>query len=153
MNQKREQAEGEITLSEAAEYLAQHPDSTGFDLKELALVPNALDPPQELLRDSVDPDRVDLVEEFRASPLGPHSLELRHLLWNLRAQSPAGSYVLSRVAGGGWRVLHLMGMRRPRGEPVPGPVYETLEDAEWGIFTVRWRDHTGCVLPSERGPG
>jgi hypothetical protein len=139
------------SFAESARYLAEHPSATSDDLLELGLMSSgALLVPERILCNPVDADRLDLVEEFRSNPLGPYSEELRQLLWHLRAQTPLGRYVLKRVGEGRWRVLHLIGIRRPRGELVPGPTQETLEDAEWAIFALRWRDHTGCTLPSSR---
>jgi hypothetical protein len=141
------------SIAESARYLAEHEEATAFDLEELGLAPNSLLAPELILQEPIDGDRLDLVEEFRVKPLGPHGEELRRLLWNLRAQTPAGRYVLSRMESGGWRALHLIGgRRRPRAEIVPEPEYESFEDAEWAIFRLRWRDHTGQALPVQREP-
>jgi hypothetical protein len=139
------------SVGESARYLAEHPEATAIDLAELGLSPDTLLAPERILCDLVDTDRLDLVEEFRRSPLGPHSEELTLLLWHLRAQVPLGRYVLECVGENRWRLLHLIGRRRPRGELVPGSERETIEDAEWAIFRLRWLDHGGCELPPERG--
>lgn len=140
-----------ISVARCSRYLGEHPDATAIDLADEGLAPQSLLAPERLLRNPVDPARMDLVAEFRRSPLGPHSEELVHLLWNLRAQTPNGRYVLERVGRDRWRALHLIGGRRPRREQVPEPPYETREDAEWAIFRLRWRDHTGIALPIGRG--
>ena len=142
------------SFAECVRYLAENPSATSADLVELGLMPEEAQlGPERNLCDPVDADRLDLVDEFRCNPLGPHSEELRQLLWHVRAQTPAGRYVLKRVGKARWQVLHLMGKRRPRAELVPGPVHQSREDAEWAIFALRWRDLTGCVLPSERVAG
>lgn len=139
------------SIAAAARYLADNPDATAVDLDELGIMRNSLLAPEAILTERVDPDRLDLVEEFRSCPCGPYGEELRQLLWNMRAQTPVGRYVLARTAPSGWRVLHLIGgRRRPRGELVPGPTLTTIEDAEWEIFRLRWRDHTGHDLPGVR---
>jgi hypothetical protein len=35
-------------------------------------------------------------------------------------------------------------------EYVEGAEFGSLEDAEWATFALRWRDHTGQVLPLRR---
>lgn len=141
---------GRPAAAAAAAYLAGHPQATSFDLDEQGLAASSLLAPEAVLTEPVDARRLDLVEEFRADPLGPHGDELTQLLWHLRAQTPTGRYVLARRDGGGWQVVHLIGGRRPRGELVPGPEHRTLEDAEWAVFRLRWRDHTGQELPAAR---
>jgi hypothetical protein len=31
--------------------------------------------------------------------------------------------------------------------PVPGSFFHTLEEAEWAVFKLRWKDLTGRALP------
>ncbi len=135
-------------FAEAATYLSEHPEATALTLEDLGMVAEA--PAQQILASPIDSDRLDLVDEFRRKPLGPYSEELRVLLWHLRAQHPAGRYVLEQLGESHWRVLHLVGGTRPRVELVTGPLIESFEDAEWEIFRLRWRDHTGRVLPATR---
>ena len=135
-------------FAEAATYLSEHAEATALTLEDLSMLPEA--PAAQILGSPIDSDRLDLVDEFRSNPLGPYSEELRVLLWHLRAQHPAGRYVLEPRGESRWRVLHLVGGMRPRVELVKGPLIESFEDAEWEIFRLRWRDHTGCVLPAMR---
>ena len=145
-----EPAPSPASVAEAARYLTAHPEATAIQLSEHGLAALSVLAPERILCGPVDADRLDLVDEFRRNPLGPWSEELRQLLWHLRAQTPVGRYVLERAGESSWHAVHLVGTRRPRGELVPGPAYETLQDAEWGLFRLRWRDQTGCVLPATR---
>ena len=89
----------------------------------------------------IDPSRMDLVEEFRASPVGHHSADLQQMLNVIRAQPFPGKYVLVCV-------------RPHRGDPVEileDQVFTRVEDAEWEVFRRRWKSLTGKDL--ERGCG
>lgn len=101
----------------------------------------------------IDPERVDLAREFRARIFGRHSGELQRVLNRMRFGDAGGRYVLvadkpdpSRPAAG-W-LLARMGPRR--GDPltlVPGQRFGSLEEAEWAVFKLRWKDITGSDLP------
>jgi hypothetical protein len=108
----------------------------------------ALLAPEQILSLPIPDHRLDLVEEFRAAPLGPFSDELRQLLWLLRAQTPHGRYALRRLEDERWQVIRLLGRRRPTRKTVA--VLETREDAEWAIFACRWNDQTGGALSLRR---
>jgi hypothetical protein len=99
----------------------------------------------------IDPTRVDLAEEFCRDPLGPHGPELQELLWIFRTQDQGGRYVLLRAADrAGWTVARVA----ERGQPprvILDRLFETKEDAEWAVFALRWREHTGN--PLELGEG
>lgn len=93
----------------------------------------------------VDPSRTDLVEEFQRNPLGPYSPDLQVLLFTLRTQDEGGRYVLQTRGPGRWAVGSVVG----RGTPVTDPLgreFGALAEAEWAVFALRWRDHTGEVV-------
>lgn len=104
----------------------------------------------QALRYVIDPGRLDLVDEFRASPLGVHSPELRKLLARMRWGKPQGRLVLIVVeAGRSWRLSRIP---ENRGDPMPfigDQVFTSLEQAEWHVFRIRWQEMTGATLPVE----
>ncbi len=42
-----------------------------------------------------------------------------------------------------WRLARLSGVRGEAPEVVEGAVYATVEEAEWAVFKIRWKAHTG----------
>ena len=92
----------------------------------------------------VDPNRTDLVEEFRRKPKGPHSDDLRRLLHRMRWSGIGGRYVLIvQEPGKRWMLGKLPGRR---GEPVErfgNQVYDDPLKAEWDVFRIRWQALTG----------
>jgi hypothetical protein len=143
---------GPPDLAACYAFLAEHDGATWFDLIEQGLMSSgSLLEPEHVLASPVDPDCSDLVEEFRRSPLGPYSERLQLLLWRLRAQQPAGRYVLRQTNSSRWQVLRLAAERRPSWELIDTPELATIEECEWAVFALRWRDHTGQVLPLRWG--
>jgi hypothetical protein len=129
--------------------LKSDPEATWMDLVERQVMPaSALLSPEKVLSFTTDNARTDLVEQFRAAPLGPHGPELTVLLWTLRSATPNGRYVLGATDDGGWAVLRLVGGRRPRPETVR--TCARLEEAEWAVFALRWNDQTDGDLPLDR---
>jgi hypothetical protein len=92
----------------------------------------------------IDPSRVDLAREFRDNVRGPHSGDLRRVLNRMRGGPMPGKYVLVvRSPGREW-VLAQVPARR--GDPIQvheDVVFTSLDDAEWSVFRLRWRDITG----------
>ena len=102
------------------------------------------------MRYEIDPERLDLVEEFRASPLGVHGPELRKLLARMRWGKPEGRLVLIVLEPGkAWRLSRIP---KRRGDPMPfvdDRVFTNLAEAEWQVFKLRWQEMTGRTLPAE----
>ena len=102
------------------------------------------------LRYVIDSKRLDLVEEFRANPLGVHSPELRKLLARMRWGQPEGRLVLIVLEPGkAWRLSRIP---KRRGDPMPfvdDRVFTSLAEAEWHVFKLRWLEMTGVALPAE----
>lgn len=94
----------------------------------------------------VDPTRIDLALEFRAKPYGRHSDELQRVLNLFRSDPLPGNYCVVCVKP--HREWALARFRQTSREPVDylGPVYTSLEQAEWEVFKLRWRRHTGRAL-------
>jgi hypothetical protein len=95
----------------------------------------------------IDPARTDLAEEFKAKPFGPHGAELQKVLNVMRWEPLEGKYVLvCTKPHKEWCLGQLPGKRG-----VPVKLYEDvtfgdLGDAEWHIFKLRWKKHTGQDL-------
>jgi hypothetical protein len=94
-----------------------------------------------------DPDAVHLAQEFKAKPIGKHSAELQKILNLFRGESQKDKYVLVCTdPHKRWVLGQLTGVR---GEPVQltNHAFDKLEDAEWHVFKLRWKKHTGRDLP------
>ncbi len=98
----------------------------------------------------IDGARLDLVEEFRLKPRGPHGDELQKILHRMRWQGDlgeSGRYVLLVLEPG--RQWALARLPRQRGLPlerVPDRLYHSLVEAEWDVFKLRWAALTGQHL-------
>lgn len=94
----------------------------------------------------IDPARLDLAREFKSRPLGPHSAELQAVLLTMRGMPIAGKYCLIVVKPHEQWLLARMTGEPLRPEPLPGYVFSSIEEAEWTVFKLRWRDLTGIDL-------
>jgi hypothetical protein len=95
----------------------------------------------------IDPDALHLAQEFKAKPVGHHSAELQKVLNLFRGEAPKDKYVLvCTEPHKRWVLGQLTGVR---GEPVrlTNQVFEDLNAAEWHVFKLRWKKHTGRDLP------
>src|ERR687888_263699 len=94
----------------------------------------------------IDPRRIDLAREFKARPFGVHSGDLQAVLNRMRGQPIQGKYALFMTQPHAeWQLVRMMG-DPPRPQRVPGYVFTRLEDAEWTVFRLRWRELTGQEL-------
>lgn len=94
----------------------------------------------------VDPSRTDLAQEFKSKPYGRHSDALQRILNLFRSDPLPGNYCL--VCTKPHRQWALARFRQTSREPVDllGPVFGSLEAAEWAVFKLRWQRHTGRAL-------
>ncbi|MCC7273836.1 MAG: hypothetical protein IT561_14295 [Alphaproteobacteria bacterium] len=95
----------------------------------------------------IDPDRVDLVAEFRRNPKGPHSDGLRKVLHRMRWSGAGGRYVLVVLDPG--RRWALGRLPERRGAPVElfrNQVFDDVGTAEWHVFKLRWQALTGRTI-------
>src|SRR5215469_15715926 len=94
----------------------------------------------------VDPSRTDLAREFKANIYGRHSGDLQRILNLFRSEPEDDRYVLIREGRHGpWALARY----DPRPAQLPhrlGPVYASWEEAEWAVFKLRWKKHTGQEL-------
>jgi len=93
----------------------------------------------------IDPetDRI-YVEEFRQTPIGPHSPGLQRILNTMRFD-PSGKQVIL-VCRRPFAEWVLGEMPAKRSEPLTiedEPLFASREEAEWEVFRRRWKAHTG----------
>jgi hypothetical protein len=85
-----------------------------------------------------------LAEEFKSRPIGHHSPELRRILTIFRSEPVKGRYVLLCTEPyKKWVVGQLSGERGKPTEIFHDKVFESLEEANWEVFRLRWNRHTG----------
>lgn len=95
----------------------------------------------------IDPTRLDLAEEFRNKPYGRHSAELQRILNRMRTEPFEGHYVLLRDGRfGPWR-LGQFGATPADPITPTGHVFQSVREAEWVVFKLRWKRLTGQDLP------
>ncbi|MDI6029042.1 hypothetical protein QBK99_22990 [Corticibacterium sp. UT-5YL-CI-8] len=98
----------------------------------------------------VDPNRLDLVEEFRRAPKGPYSPDLQKIVHRMRWGGEGGRFVLIPVEPGKKWMLGLLPSRR--GDAVKtfsDKTFTRLADAEWAVFKIRWEAITGVRIAEE----
>jgi hypothetical protein len=96
----------------------------------------------------IDPDRLDLVEEFRRAPKGPHSDELQKVLHRMRWRGEARRYcALVLEPGRKWMLGRLPAVRGQPIERFSDATFTSLADVEWEVFCRRWEAITGRALP------
>lgn len=103
---------------------------------------------------TVDPNRLDLVEEFRRAPMGDHSPDLQALLRVLRTEPEDGKHAVYCIVP--YREWALARVRfgadgRRRIEVHWDVRYDSRETAEWDVFRRRWEAATGRTL-GDLGP-
>jgi hypothetical protein len=95
----------------------------------------------------VDPSRVDLAREFKSNVYGRHSADLQRILNLFRSEPQNQQFVLIREARHGpWALAQYDAKSRDIPHRL-GPVYASWEEAEWAVFKLRWKRHTGQSLP------
>lgn len=96
----------------------------------------------------IDPDDLRLAREFKANPFGIHSPDLLRLLRLFRGEAVAGKHaLLCTKPNREWMLVQLSG---EKGEPIvlhKDKVFHDLAAAEWAVFKLRWKKHTGHELP------
>lgn len=101
----------------------------------------------------IDPTRLDLADEFRQQPFGPHSPDLQKLLKLLR-WDPFDDRIIAvqQERGGTWRLARSTGRKGSPLQLYDGDDFATPEAVQWAIFRARWAHHTGqpLALPGDR---
>ncbi len=84
------------------------------------------------------------VDEFRQNPIGHHSPTLQRILNTLRTGPLSGKYVLVCTKPfAEWTLARHSGARGKPMEILPEHTYSSREEAEWAVFRMRWKAHTG----------
>jgi hypothetical protein len=93
----------------------------------------------------IDPRRDrEVVDEFRENPIGHHSPNLQRVLNTLRGGPLAGKYVLVCTKPfAEWVLARHPGERGKPIELLPEHKFASREEAEWAVFRLRWKAHTG----------
>ena len=99
-----------------------------------------------------DPGRRDLAREFRDRPFGEHSPDLQYLLNLMRSTAPGGWHVLVMTRPHAQWTLARM-VEQPDGRPalplLTNTTFDSLEEAEWAVFKLRWEALAGAPLDLE----
>ena len=93
---------------------------------------------------AVDPARTDLAREFRANVRGPHGEELRRVLHRMRTTALRGRYcAIVKEPFESWVIGRLRGVRGEPPEVFEDRVFTDLDEVEWEVFRLRWKQLTG----------
>ena len=98
--------------------------------------------------DKIETDRLDLAQEFKAQPLGPHSRDLQKILNIMRWIPNAGKPVV--VCTRPYEEWCVAEQPAERGTPVKIYTEQPYADegqAFWQVFKRRWSLLTGQELP------
>ncbi|HTO84142.1 MAG TPA: hypothetical protein VMQ73_18095 [Methylomirabilota bacterium] len=95
----------------------------------------------------ITPEDRQWVDEFRNRPIGPHSPGLLRVLNAMRGAPQRGKYVLvCTKPHREWVLGRLPGERGKPVETIPDQVFQSLAEAEWTVFRLRWKELTGSDL-------
>jgi hypothetical protein len=89
--------------------------------------------------------------EFKLNPLGPASPGLQRVLNVLRGGPKSGKYVL--IVREPFRRWVLGQLPAERGQPIVAlehHEFTDLAEAEWAVFIMRWKAHTGNDLEHQK---
>lgn len=93
---------------------------------------------------------LEFAEEFRRKPIGHHSPGLQRVLTRFRGAPLKDKHVLLCVKPHKeWMLAQLSGVQ---GKPIrlhKNKRFTSLEAAEWAVFCLRWKQHTGKDLERE----
>lgn len=89
-----------------------------------------------------------VAQEFRDNTFGYHSPDLQRVLALFRGQDMAEKYVLICLEPHAkWMLGQLSGVRGQKIKTFDNAVFSSLEEAEWHVFRLRWKQHFGEDLP------
>lgn len=99
--------------------------------------------------DKLCQDVARLAQEFRANPYGRHSAELQRILNRMRNTPFAGRLVLVQEERDTPYRLAQLGATSADPIVYTGDIFATMEEAEWAVFKLRWRNLFGSDLVVE----
>ena len=95
----------------------------------------------------IDPSRMDLVEEFRNNPSGPHSPELTLVVNRLRVMPVADRHILICTKRGcEWALAKMPTKRGAKLEILKDRIFTNYDEGAWEVFKMRWETVTGQSL-------
>ena len=98
---------------------------------------------------TIDTNRKDLVAEFMAQPVGPHSGDLRRMLNTMRTAPDQPPYILICIKPfREWRLAVKQGGRATPVELIGDTTFDDPLEAERAVFRLRWKALTGESLAS-----
>jgi hypothetical protein len=98
-------------------------------------------------RYEIDPERLDLALEFRRKPSGPYGPELSRLVHRMRWGAFPGRYLLLTLEPGKrWALAQMPNERGEKVRVFHDVQFDSLDDAEWHVFQLRWKAITGRDL-------
>jgi len=96
----------------------------------------------------LDPAKRHLIEELRARPRGPYSLELMQLVSRLRMGPVKDRHVLVCTRRNReWVLAQLPGERGGKMKMHWQHRFADLDAAEWFVLALRWKQLTGEQIP------
>ncbi len=96
----------------------------------------------------LDPAKRHLIDELRARPRGPYSLELSQLVNRLRMGPVKDRYVLVCTRRHReWVLAQLPGERGGKMTMHWDRRFADLDSAEWHVLALRWKQLTGTEIP------
>ena len=98
----------------------------------------------------VQPEDLVYAEEFRQRPIGHHSPGLQRVLSLFRGAEPTDRYVIfCTTPYREWILAQVAGVQGAPIRFLRDKVFHSLEEAEWEVFKLRWKRHTGRDLERE----
>ena len=114
-------------------------------------------PEREFIDAKIDLSRTDLAQRYRDNPAGPHDPDVQDMLNIVRfgvvnetLYGEGRHVILCRKPHQEWVIAEIQVDRRTDPiEVLNESPYTRLEDAEWALFKLQWKRHTGQDLPIE----
>ena len=94
-----------------------------------------------------DASRTDLAREFKAKPFGEHSPDLQYMLHLMRTPSEKPFYALLMTKPYEQWTLAIVDPTAKAPPRLTNQVFDSLEDAEWATFKLRWEALAGSECP------
>lgn len=95
----------------------------------------------------IQPDDLIYAAEFRRQPVGHHSPGLQRILSRFRGAPVKDKHVLLCVKPHKeWMLAQLSGVQGKPARLHKNKIFHSLDDAEWAVFKLRWRQHTSQDL-------
>ena len=98
----------------------------------------------------IRPEDLVYAEEFRRRPIGHHSPGLQRVLSAFRGAPVKDKHFLLCVKPHKeWMLGQLSGIQGKPARLHKNKIFRSLDEAEWAVFKLRWKQHTGQDLERE----